>query len=182
MDNVSSYVYRDRCNFLVDSYSNNEISSALDRLNYYNKLDRKFLPCNWKEVDRIERSSSMYYYDLREYVRLFPRKFRISYIFGDVTEIPSTPSIVKSRPINGDNSNSVIMNLDKFRHYYTVKDRLDFHAKLPRAVWRGRNNNIKRRKLVDSFHDHPLCDVGFVNGDLPENYIKPWLSLRQQLQ
>ncbi|MFD1199258.1 glycosyl transferase family 90 [Brucella gallinifaecis] len=182
VDNFSTYIYSERFYSLIDSYPIDEIIRSFDRLNYYNKLSHEFSLSNCREIGNIEKNSSMYYYDLKEYARFFPKKSKISYVFGDITEIPATPSIVKSRPINGDNSNSVILNLDKFRHYYTVKDRRDFRTKLPKAVWRGRNNNSKRLKLVESFHDHPLCDVGLVHENLLKEYTKPWLSLKQQLQ
>ena len=185
--NVASDSFKSRisqCDFYsaIDPFSMEEICESFERVNYCNKLSSKFTLYDPVSLSGVDKFGSMYYYDLKEYFRYFTKGLGLSYVFGDVTEIPAVPSIVKSRPIAGDNSNSVVLNLDKFRHYYTIKDRLDFRAKLPRAVWRGRDNNVKRRQLVEGFHDHPLCDVGLVNGNLPEKYIKPWLSMRGQLQ
>ncbi len=182
LDSFTPRIFHCNFNSAINSFSMEEINLSFDRVNYYNKLSSRFVLSNPVSLSGIDKFGSMYYYDLKEYFRYFARGVGLSYIFGDVTDIPSVPAIVKSRPINGDNSNSVILNLDKFRHYYTIKDRLDFRAKLPSAVWRGRDNNVKRRQLVEGFHDHPSCDIGFVNGNLPEKYIKPWLSLREQLQ
>ena len=51
------------------------------------------------------------------YTRLFNSSNKMSYCFGDLTEIPKIPSIVKSRPISNDNANSVLLNLNKVRHF-----------------------------------------------------------------
>ena len=47
-------------------------------------------------------------------------------------------SIVKSRPIAGDNENSVVMKLDKIRHFIFVKDKKKFADKRPTAIFRGK--------------------------------------------
>jgi hypothetical protein len=103
----------------------------LDRVNYYNKLNEDFSLEN-KGV-RIKdfrysprKSKSAYFFDTYEFTRFFPVDNKFSFVFGDVTQVPSVPSIVKSRPIAGDNRNSVILKLDKLRHFLFIKDKIPF--------------------------------------------------------
>ena len=109
--------------------------------------------------------TSRYYYDLKEHARYFPRHFRLHHVFGDVTHVPNEAAIVKSRPIAGDNQNSIVMKLNKFRHFRLFDDKISFGDKLPKAVWRGGGRNPKRKALVSGYHDHPLCDVGWARRD-----------------
>lgn len=124
----------------------------------------------------------MYYYDLKEHARYFPRHFNLAHVFGDVTSVPHIPSVVKSRPIQGDNKASILFKLDKLRHFQKLKDSVGFVDKRPLAVWRGLNNNSKRLSLVKRYHDHSLCDVGFV-GDAPHDpWRKPFVPATEQIK
>lgn len=55
---------------------------------------------------------------------------------GDIIIVPDYPSIVKSRPLvtgdqrlSIDNTNSVVMKLEKDRHFVFVNDTKPFHEK-----------------------------------------------------
>ena len=48
------------------------------------------------------------------------------------------PSIVKSRPIMGNNENSVLLNLDKVRHFVFLRDKREFVKKENKAIFRGK--------------------------------------------
>jgi len=131
------------------------------RVNYYNKLDR--VPDNIyydSDIAHIPMAKSMYYYDLKEHARYFPRSLKLNYVFGDVTKVPDQPAFVKSRPVGGDNRNAILMKLAKFRHFYFPPDPLPFADKKPQLVWRGGRHNPQRVALVRRFQNHPLCDVG----------------------
>jgi len=109
--------------------------------------------------------NSFYYYDLKEHARYFPRSLRLSYEFGDVTHVPKRPTLVKSRPIAGKNENSVLMKLDKLRHFYFWPDPTPFTDKKPVAVWRGDIKlNRKRLALVRRWHGRPGFDIGHSGG------------------
>lgn len=108
-------------------------------------------------------AKSFYYYDLKEHARYFPRDLRLSHVFGDVIVVPDRPSVVKSRPIAGDDRNSVVMKLEKFRHLYIPGDKIAFEDKNPNTVWRGGDGKSKRVELVKNYRGHPLCDVGYIN-------------------
>ena len=52
-----------------------------------------------------DQKRTTYFFDLYNYLSYFPSFFRVRYKFGDITEEFTSPTIVKSRPING-NQNS----------------------------------------------------------------------------
>ena len=52
-----------------------------------------------------------------------------SILFGDIVEIPKIPSIVKSRPISKYNHNSVLLKLNKVRHFTYTNDNNKFEEK-----------------------------------------------------
>lgn len=122
----------------------------------------------------------MYYYDLKEFARYFDTELLIDVEFGDVIKVPKVPTIVKDRPIRVDNSNAVIMKLDKFRHFQMPADATAFADKLPAVVWRGDLNNSKRTAFLDAVRDLPFCDAGSHKPNAPAEYSKPFLSISQQ--
>ncbi len=105
----------------------------LDRVNYYNKLNEiKNLPSDVKSLQELrlkDCDQKVYYFDMNQYTRFFSPKMKIIPLFGDITTIPDYPSITKSRPIEGDNRNSVILNMDKIRHFLFVNDPKEFIEK-----------------------------------------------------
>ncbi|HWA81957.1 MAG TPA: glycosyl transferase family 90, partial [Fimbriimonadaceae bacterium] len=161
-------------------YDRDELAS---RVNYYNKLSAPFTETEFRSrVGRIPIEGSLYYYDLKEHARYFSRRLRLNFKFGDITAVPERPSFVKSRPISGDNQNSIVMKLDKFRHYYFPADPVPFAEKKPMAVWRGWKNNPKRAVLVSRYKGHPLCDVGFAERTGKDGEDTRYLSEIDQLQ
>ncbi|MCJ1808827.1 hypothetical protein [Flavobacterium covae] len=91
----------------------------LERVNYYNKLNKNTsLPSNAKQLkdNKIEKAGSVYYYDTEFITRYFNPSLKFFSCYGDITHIPNEPSILKSRPILGNNQNSILLNLDKVRH------------------------------------------------------------------
>ncbi|MCD2175817.1 glycosyl transferase family 90 [Rhizobium sp. C4] len=158
------------------------LPALLERVNYYNGLvpGRHALPST--RIDSIDRSRSRYFIDLAEHLRFFPAHLRIDSLFGDITHVPPVPSVLKSRPIDGDNANSVLLNLDKFRHFRLFDDPVPFSKKTPRAVWRGSMNNPLRANLVSGHANSPFCDVGHVSRNFTEVPPRDVLSPVQQFQ
>lgn len=141
------------------------------RLDYYNQLTSSIPPpSHATTVGRIPMDASMYYYDLKEHARYFPRSLGLNCLFGDVKQTPDLPSIVKVRPIEGDNQNAIVMKLVKFRHFYLPRDPLPFREKKPLAVWRGgqKKNNPRREALVRGHRNGSLCDVGYTRARSPD--------------
>lgn len=139
--------------------------SILERLNYYNKLAEN-VPTGSVRTDQLPFGQSRYRLDLLEHLRVFGLEKLIEPLFGDITYIPNTPSFVKSRPICGENQNSIILKLDKFRHFIRYPDPFKFDDKNPVAVWRGGATNTKRNQLCLAHQNHRDHDIGMV-GDVP---------------
>ena len=106
-----------------------DIDYIRTRVNYYNKLDETVrLSDDVKSlVDfKLKKKDKTYFFDCYEYTRYFHSRLNMDFKFGDVTYVPIEPSIVKSRPIGDNNINSVILNLDKVRHFTFINDKKDF--------------------------------------------------------
>ena len=157
-----------------------EISS---RLEYYNKLSAPFSASSGSHaIEETRRDRSRYYFDFMEAARYFDGDLQVRTMFGDITHVPDLPTIVKSRPIGDTNQNSVLMKLDKFRHFQGVNDPRPFTEKQSKIVWRGSPNNTLRHTLLEKFYDHPSFDVGSTGGSTPSNWQKPFLSISDQLR
>lgn len=147
-------------------------------------------PSGNESVVRIDQfrlqHNSTYFFDLADYLSYFPAHYEFAYEFGDVTHVPSTPTLVKSRPIltNNDkknNKNSILMRLDSVRHFYTYPDTLPFTQKQAKLVWRGAAHQSQRLTFLQRFHQHPLCDVGCIHKkSLGQPYHREFLSIKQQ--
>jgi len=165
----------------------NNLEKLRKRVNYYNKVENSFAitPQNITIKMFIKKEKKKtYYFDLLEHLRYFEKNLKISYVFGDVTEIPEEPSFVKSRPINGNNQNSILMKLNKVRHFIFVNDRVEFKDKKDILVWRGKCYTEKRQEFIQKFHNHPSCDIGQTNtkGDVKVAWQKEKMQLKEQLQ
>lgn len=163
-----------------------------DRVDYYCKLDSP-APLG-AEASRIgqlgkQGNPSTYYYDSRELLQWFPADRMWNFKFGDVRDIPPHPAIVKSRNL-GDNSNAVLLKLDKCRHFVYVKDRTPFEQKKDRAIFRGQVGTRENRILfINKFAGNARIDAAntLANGGLLANNangekIVPRLSLYDHLQ
>lgn len=155
----------------------------LERVNYYNKLSEPSIlsdnPIRIADF-RKPKHLKVYYYDSKEYIRYFNRDLQFQLLDGDVIAIPNSPSIVKSRPIAGDNANSILLNLDKVRHFNFIKDDLSFRQKENKLIGRAAVQQPHRRHFYELYFDHPLCDLGDIMKDSPWN--KPKISITEHLK
>jgi len=157
-----------------------------ERLHYYNRCDTPFrLGSDADTLDAFRKAKKKtYFFDLYGWWRYFRPEYRSAYLFGDITHVPPQPTLVKSRPIDGDNRNSVLMNLNKVRHFVFVNDRVPFEAKKSMAVWRGKAYGEHRKAFVQRYYDHPFCDIGQTNTKFERDV--PWqkgrMTLKEQLQ
>lgn len=134
----------------------------MQRVNYYNQLDRDSLSAaydNWRnELIPLKRQpmckQKVYFFDTFEYTRWFPQSLKWKLCPGDLVSVPNIPSIVKSRPLVAGNENSVIMKLDKVRHFIFIKDEKSFVEKKNMVVFRGKSEYPGRmglKKIVIDF-------------------------------
>jgi hypothetical protein len=158
------------------------------RVNYYNKLSSEVrLSPEAPKISehRLTKKRQVYFFDTEEYLRYFSGDLRWHSLSGDVTHIPEEPTIVKSRPIEGDNANSVLLKLNKVRHFVFVNSDILFSDKLDKAVFRGKiPHKPKRIRFFEQHFYNPLCDLGDTasHGDIPDEWRRPKLTIREQLK
>ncbi|WEK49869.1 MAG: glycosyl transferase family 90 [Candidatus Kaistia colombiensis] len=183
-DFVPRHIYQARLRKLFAEIEASEGSASIrERLNYYNKINGPVRLAKAPQVGEISRDQSYYYYDLKEYTNYFDSKLQLAYRFGDVIVVPEVPSIVKSRPVSDANANSVVMKLDKLRHFTLPTDPLSFQEKRKSAIWRGiLGLNPARRVLVQKYAHHPVHDIGHTCDPMGPIAPKPYLSIQAHFQ
>ncbi|MEG2150546.1 MAG: glycosyl transferase family 90 [Bacteroidaceae bacterium] len=153
------------------------------RVDYYNKLlPNTFLPLEAQKLaaHKFKKKRTVYFFDTYEFTRWFPQSLRWCYCFGDITEIPLVPSILKSRPIQGDNANSVLLNLDKVRHFIFLNDKIPFSKKINKIIFRGKVVDKPRRiAFMEEYFTHPMCDLGDVSK--PSKLPSVWRTEKKTL-
>lgn len=125
-----------------------------------------------------------YYLDQLEVTRYFDPQLRWQFCPGDVYFTPTSPAIVKSRLLTDDNANSVILKLDKLRHFMFVNDPVPFREKRETLIFRGKIRHSRlRTAFMERFGDHKGYDCGVVgrNEGCPEAWMKPKKTIREHL-
>jgi hypothetical protein len=181
---------------LPDRFFQNQARNLLDlpisdeigrRLDYYCKLESPFDLADGVSLNDFRTEyKSTYFLDLYPYIRALAGQSRFRTLFGDVTHVPDQPSFVKSRPIQGPNTNSVLMKLDAIRHFTFVNDPLKFKHKRSSAVWRGRLHlDVAKERRLDflrRFNGISRFDFGHINrGDIFPELRRERLSISDQL-
>lgn len=187
------WICRRRLPFLLKNLESEDYEYVMSRVNYYNKLSEScslstegsvlLADFKFSRKRKGRYSHRVYFFDAYEYTRYFPLAFRISYLFGDITEVPAEPSIIKSRPIVGDNTNSVLLNLNKVRHFTFVKDSRKFAEKKDVLIGRAYVRQPQRIRFWEMYFNHPMCDLGQVNTNYIHRaeWIKPSISIDEHL-
>lgn len=145
----------------------------LERVNYYNKLTPTS-PIDatlWQEraVEVCKQpmtNQSTYYHDAMEIARYFSSHLKWMLRHGDIVTLLPLPTILKSRPLGNNNQNSVILKLDKVRHFLFVNDTKSWRDKKNMAIFRGDIGNEangddkpNRRVFMNRWKDHPMVDA-----------------------
>lgn len=182
---IPRWCFRRRLNDKLSCLTSDNRAKIMDRVNYYNKLSKPFDP--GKDAVRCGSlrpgKKNTYVFDLHRTLRHFNPDLKISYLFGDVTQVPAMPRIVKSRPIHGDNHNSILMKLNQIRHFYFVPRDKPFDAKKNKVVWRGKRGKKRSRiKLIQHCDSMSVCDIGYTDKKSRNdpNY-QGFMSIKQQL-
>lgn len=169
------------------------------RVNYYMKINESFtVPStdqytksrSWiqytGEIGKYKRSMfhTAYFLDQYEVTKWFPQHLRWSFCPGDVYFTPDTPTIVKSRLLTADNHCSVILKLDKLRHFMFVHDTKAFEDKKDMAIFRGKIRQSRvRTKFLELCFGHPMFDCGVVgkNEGCPDQWMMPKKTIQEHL-
>jgi hypothetical protein len=160
----------------------------MNRVDYYNKIEKPF-PVH-EEMIRLKDfkfkekgNPSSYFFDTYEYTRYFPENNRFAFLFGDIIHVPEIPSIVKSRPVQGNNANSVLLKLDKARHFMFVNDKKHFEEKKNILVGRAAVTQPHRIRFWEMYFGHPMCDLGQINkkNTVHPEWITPSMTIDEHL-
>ncbi len=134
----------------------------------------------------VPRRGMPYWIDAREYLRYFDPELEYRLVIGDVFWVPEEPSLVKARPIacDGSNAASVLLNLNKVRHFYFPKDPVRFEDKTDTAVFRGKIDGKTGREL---FFEKRFGDAGLDIGGTDKKpkrpeWAAPALTVAEQLR
>lgn len=188
-----------RCpQLLAAAKRRDDYDDMLRRVDYYIKIREPFR----LGPDRYDRKSgwfyftgptrdfklktfhSAYFFDQHDVTRYFPATLRWNYLPGDVYFTPDVPTVVKSRLLTDDNENSILLKLDKFRHFRFVNDPVPFREKQDCAIFRGKIRASRQRTtFLERYFNHPLCDCGVVgrNEGCPEEWMTEKKTIRQHL-
>ena len=159
------------------------------RVDYYCKHNSEFKLTKLElvQVKHFKKTGgSAYYYDLFKVIKCFPKHTTFKYMNGDVIDVPTEPRFLKSRPIEGDNKNSVLLKLNAIRHYHFIENDKAYHEKKDMLVWRGSGFRPNRRTLLSTHFHNPRCNVGRIDtkdSDLKQlNYVTTSMSITEQLE
>lgn len=142
------------------------------RVNYYCKLDKgsNFNRQVWSDKaimlqDQPVTGQKTYYFDAMEYARYFSQDLRWILDAGDKPYVAPEPAIVKNRPIVEHNENSVILNLDKNRHFLFVRDNKPWRDKKNMTIFRGDLGPRKENRdvFMNRWYGHPMVDAASTN-------------------
>ncbi|WP_029035038.1 glycosyl transferase family 90 [Salinimicrobium terrae] len=145
-----------------------------ERVDYYNKLDSVEIidssSPRFKDLKKDREIKSVYFLDAYDIISWFKEDYKWNFLPGDITIIPKVPSIVKSRPIEGDNRNSVLLKLVKVRHFIFLNDKIPFGKKKDKLIFRGKvDNKPNREAFMKMYFGHPKCDLG----NITRNDVSP---------
>ena len=144
----------------------------LQRADYYCRLTPNSLYDHsaWEAkavrlCDQEMTGQKAYYFDAMEYARYFDQQLRWILDAGDKPYVAPEPAIVKNRPLVEDNANSVMLNLDKNRHFLFVNDQRPWRDKQNRAIFRGDLGPRKENRdcFMNRWFGHPMIDAASTN-------------------
>lgn len=187
---LPKFVFQSRLkNHLKSISSRPDAQYISSRINYYNKLETvQKLPETSQRFAGLKKGkevSSVYFLDAYDIISWFKGGFKWNYVPGDVIHIPEVPSIVKSRPIAGNNENSVLLKLVKVRHFIFIKDKLKFSEKWDKLIFRGKVDGKPHRiSFMETYFNHPMCDLGNItkNKKFPKEWTVEKSTIYDQLK
>ena len=167
------------------------------RVNYYLKTTAEFEVSKksknasellWNQISKNKQNS--HFIDFYLLLKFFNHKNKVDFIYSTKDYIDSTiakqhpayPTFVKSRPIDSNNQNSILLKLNQIKLFHFIKDPKKFENKKNQAIWRGdiRNNSI-REYLVKNFYKSPLFDIGQTSPKKDVPWMKSFMSIKNQL-
>lgn len=177
-----------------NNYQNKYIKS---RVKYYLKTTGNF------EVSKKSKNSfelllnqisknkqNSHFIDFYLLLKFFNHKNKVDFVYSTKDYIdsavakqnPSYPTFVKSRPINSDNQNSILLKLNQIKLFHFICDSKKFENKKNQVVWRGNiRNNPNREYFVKNFYNSPLFNIGQTIPKENVPWVKSFMSIKDQL-
>lgn len=163
-----------------------------ERVDYYCRLEEvtplpESAPMLSQHTYKNKKGASVYFFDTYEIIRHFRQSLHWLFQRGDVTTVFDYPTVVKRRPIatdKVDNRNSVLLKLNKIRHFFFVKDPVPLEEKKSIILFRGAvHGKPKRQRFLQQYIHHPMCDLRDTahNSDNPMEWRSGAMSIREHL-
>ena len=180
--------------FKNDNYFEEHIQS---RVKYYLKKTSSFQVSSkstdlskllWNQISKNKQNS--HFIDFFLLLKFFKHKNKVDFIYSSkeyvdsaiAKENPPHPTFVKSRPINSDNKNSILLKINQIKLFHFINDPKKFESKKNKAVWRGDiRNNSSREYFVKNFYKSPLLDIGQTSPKQEVPWMKSFMSIKDQL-
>lgn len=182
---LPQFVFNPKDKKKIDDENNEEF---VNRVNYYNKISEPFFlnedGIRIKDF-KLPKKMKTYFFDTYVHLKYYNSNLKFIPLFGDIVYVPKEPSFVKSRPIKGDNKNSILLKLNKSRHYRFVEDSLLFESKKDILIGRSKVLDSKphRGMFLNMYFDHSMCDIGKINKTgINDEWFKPKISIEDHLK
>jgi Glycosyl transferase family 90 len=154
------------------------------RVDYYNRLETQcpLLPTAIKLSElKLGKKLKVYYFDTFEFTRYFDQNLRANFLFGDIIHVADVPSLVKSRPIHVDNTNSIVLNMEKIRHFRFLNDTKQFVNKKNMLIFRGQIFQPHRYRFMEMYYNHPMCNIGQINKNSNQKFLVNRMTVDEHL-
>lgn len=183
-DLIPPFLFRNKLDNALAKVSDFDLAYIRDRVNYYNQLtETTRLSGDVIVLRDFKRSKKFttYYFDSYEYTRFFNPALQVKFVFGDVLSVPPEPTILKYRPIAHTTSNYVLLKLNKVRLFNYSKDTRKFEDKKNMLIGRAVVKVPIRVKFYELYFNHPMCDLGQINKDKNQHWIKDKITIEEHL-
>ena len=183
---LPKFIYRNKLDKILSSIPNKKLKYIIRRVNYYNKIDKKAQSnSDWERLSnlKIKKKGKTYFFDTYSLTKYFSQSLKANFLFGDINYVPSQISFVKSRPINSENHNSILLKLNKVRHFLFINDNCPVEKKKNILFGRAAVHQKQRIEFYKKYFDNELCDLGQINkGTSHDQWYKKKVSLDYHLR
>jgi len=180
-----SSIFQNKLERKLESIKDFDANYIQKRVDYYNRLEKIVKLSNKSETisNLLQHPKlTVYHFDTYEFIRYFKQSLKAIFVFGDVNHVPDEPAIVKSRPIDGNIANSVVLKLEKMRHFLFLNDKKPFQSKKNMMVGRNKAQQPHRIKFLQMYFNHPMCNIGQVNRDANLQFLGSRMTISEHLE
>ena len=174
-------------NYLVGNYPRKRVvptTDEIERIEHYCSAKKWHLASSVAANSVDFNTGSGYRYD---WYKIFDKSdTRLCAIkFGDVVDEFDQPTFTKSRPIQLNKNNNILLPLDSIRHLTFINDETSLNSKKNHAVWRGACYQEHRKTFFRQCVNINTCDIADTSRHTEKSILgkpKSYLSVKEQLQ